>query len=86
MTRLLLVLLIFSPAIPFTDDATGYGPVFEEQPQDAIYAEEAPEAKFSMNCRARANPPATYKYCTPHTSTVQYPSVPEMLPEELALP
>ncbi|XP_018603052.1 contactin 1b isoform X2 [Scleropages formosus] len=75
MTRLLLVLLIFSPAIPFTgallfgdipriygDDATGYGPVFEEQPQDAIYAEEAPEAKFSMNCRARANPPATYKW------------------------
>uniref|UniRef100_A0A3Q3JEG8 Contactin 1 n=1 Tax=Monopterus albus TaxID=43700 RepID=A0A3Q3JEG8_MONAL len=27
-----------------------------------IYPEEAPEAKIIMNCRARANPPATYKW------------------------
>ncbi|KAJ8373251.1 hypothetical protein AAFF_G00266980 [Aldrovandia affinis] len=44
------------------NDATGYGPVFEEQPLDLIYPEESPEAKISMNCRARANPPATYKW------------------------
>lgn len=44
------------------DEATGYGPVFEEQPVDTIYPEEAPEAKITMNCRARANPPATYKW------------------------
>uniref|UniRef100_A0A8D0ALN8 Contactin 1 n=1 Tax=Sander lucioperca TaxID=283035 RepID=A0A8D0ALN8_SANLU len=44
------------------DEATGYGPVFEEQPVDTIYPEESPEAKITMSCRARANPPATYKW------------------------
>ncbi|MBN3298345.1 CNTN1 protein, partial [Amia calva] len=39
-----------------------YGPVFEEQPIDTIYPEEAPEDKITLNCRARANPPATYKW------------------------
>lgn len=43
------------------DEATGYGPVFEEQPVDTIYPEESPEAKITMSCRARATPPATYK-------------------------
>uniref|UniRef100_A0A8D0DES8 Contactin 1 n=1 Tax=Sander lucioperca TaxID=283035 RepID=A0A8D0DES8_SANLU len=42
--------------------STGYGPVFEEQPVDTIYPEESPEAKITMSCRARANPPATYKW------------------------
>uniref|UniRef100_A0A667WN09 Contactin 1 n=1 Tax=Myripristis murdjan TaxID=586833 RepID=A0A667WN09_9TELE len=36
--------------------------LFEEQPVDTIYPEESPEAKITMNCRARANPPATYKW------------------------
>ncbi|XP_046889540.1 contactin-1a-like [Hypomesus transpacificus] len=40
----------------------GQGPVFEEQPVDTIYPEESPEAKITMSCRARANPPATYKW------------------------
>ncbi|KAL4612745.1 contactin-1 isoform X1 [Arapaima gigas] len=75
MSRPLLLLLTLSLAIPSTtallfgdkpriygEDATGYGPVFEEQPQDTIYIEDTPDAKFSMNCRARANPPATYKW------------------------
>ncbi|XP_069551350.1 contactin-1a isoform X1 [Brachyistius frenatus] len=44
------------------DEATGYGPVFEEQPVDTIYPEESPEAKITMNCRARASPPATYNW------------------------
>ncbi|XP_074488436.1 contactin-1a [Sebastes fasciatus] len=44
------------------DEATGYGPVFEEQPVDTIYPEESPEAKITMSCRARAHPPATYKW------------------------
>ncbi|KAJ8374120.1 hypothetical protein SKAU_G00047000 [Synaphobranchus kaupii] len=69
-----LLLLVFSMCFSTTgalffdipriygDDATGYGPVFEEQPQDLIYPEESAEAKISMNCRARANPPATYKW------------------------
>uniref|UniRef100_A0A8D0AFU1 Contactin 1 n=1 Tax=Sander lucioperca TaxID=283035 RepID=A0A8D0AFU1_SANLU len=46
----------------YEDEATGYGPVFEEQPVDTIYPEESPEAKITMSCRARANPPATYKW------------------------
>uniref|UniRef100_A0A4W5QUR0 Contactin 1 n=1 Tax=Hucho hucho TaxID=62062 RepID=A0A4W5QUR0_9TELE len=45
-----------------SDDATGYGPVFEDQPVDTIYPEESPEAKITMSCRARANPPATYTW------------------------
>uniref|UniRef100_A0A669D359 Contactin 1 n=1 Tax=Oreochromis niloticus TaxID=8128 RepID=A0A669D359_ORENI len=47
-------------------EVTGYGPVFEEQPVDTIYPEESPEAKITMNCRARANPPATYKWKLDH--------------------
>uniref|UniRef100_UPI0037E7536E contactin-1a-like n=1 Tax=Semicossyphus pulcher TaxID=241346 RepID=UPI0037E7536E len=46
----------------YGDEATGYGPVFEEQPVDTIYPEESPEAKITMICRARASPPATYKW------------------------
>ncbi|XP_019748958.1 contactin-1a [Hippocampus comes] len=44
------------------DEATGYGPVFEEQPVDTIYPEELLEDKITMSCRARASPPAAYKW------------------------
>lgn len=47
--------------LSLADEATGYGPVFEEQPVETIYPEESPEDKITMNCRARASPPATYK-------------------------
>uniref|UniRef100_A0AAV2L3E5 Contactin 1 n=1 Tax=Knipowitschia caucasica TaxID=637954 RepID=A0AAV2L3E5_KNICA len=40
----------------------GFGPLFEEQPVDTIYPEESPESKITMSCRARADPPATYKW------------------------
>uniref|UniRef100_A0A8C9WDZ6 Contactin 1 n=1 Tax=Scleropages formosus TaxID=113540 RepID=A0A8C9WDZ6_SCLFO len=43
-------------------DESGFGPVFEEQPMDTIYPEESPEEKITMSCRARANPPATYRW------------------------
>ncbi|XP_054631456.1 contactin-1a isoform X1 [Dunckerocampus dactyliophorus] len=46
----------------YGDEATGYGPVFEEQPVDTIYPEESPDDKITMSCRARASPPATYKW------------------------
>ncbi|XP_071350262.1 contactin-1a-like [Trachinotus anak] len=66
-----LLVLSLSPAdasfhgeIPdfYRDETTGYGPVFEEQPVDTIYPEESLEAKITLNCRARANPPAKYKW------------------------
>lgn len=44
-----------------SDDSSGYGPVFEEQPFDTIYPEESQEDKIIMSCRAQASPPATYK-------------------------
>ncbi|RVE71610.1 hypothetical protein OJAV_G00053470 [Oryzias javanicus] len=44
------------------DGAVGFGPVFEEQPADTIYPEESLEARITMNCQAKANPPATYKW------------------------
>ncbi|XP_074533175.1 contactin-1a [Halichoeres trimaculatus] len=70
---ILLHLLVLSPSpadasvheeVPdfYADETTGYGPVFEEQPVDTIYPEESPEAKITMSCRARASPPATYKW------------------------
>lgn len=43
------------------EDATGYGPIFEEEPVDVVYTEDSPDKRISMNCRARANPPATYR-------------------------
>lgn len=49
-----------------SDDATGYGPIFEEEPIDVVYTEGSPDERISMNCRARANPPATYRL---HTHT-----------------
>ncbi|XP_061577050.1 contactin-1a [Cololabis saira] len=51
----------------YRDEAAGFGPVFEEQPVDTIYPEESPEAKITMNCRAIANPPATYKWTLNNT-------------------
>uniref|UniRef100_A0A4W4HMQ1 Contactin 1b n=1 Tax=Electrophorus electricus TaxID=8005 RepID=A0A4W4HMQ1_ELEEL len=45
-----------------SEEATGFGPIFEEEPLDTVYAEDSPEAKISMNCRVRANPPATIKW------------------------
>lgn len=45
----------------FSEEATGYGPIFEEEPVDVFYSEDSPDGRISMNCRARANPPATYR-------------------------
>lgn len=56
-----LDVIFVPPCFSLADEATGYGPVFEEQPVETIYPEESPEAKITMNCRARASPPATYK-------------------------
>uniref|UniRef100_A0A667XYD3 Contactin 1b n=1 Tax=Myripristis murdjan TaxID=586833 RepID=A0A667XYD3_9TELE len=52
-----LLLLVLS-----SSDATGYGPIFEEEPLDVVYTEDSPDGRISMNCRARANPPASYRW------------------------
>ncbi|XP_043084508.1 contactin-1a [Puntigrus tetrazona] len=57
------------PAV-FGDEASGYGPVFEEQPVDTIYPEESPEDKIIMSCRTRANPAATYRWRLDKTDIV----------------
>ncbi|XP_067293393.1 contactin-1a [Pseudorasbora parva] len=54
----------------FGDEASGFGPVFEEQPVDTIYPEESPEDKISMSCRTRANPPASYRWRLNNTDIV----------------
>ncbi|KAK7880272.1 hypothetical protein WMY93_030639 [Mugilogobius chulae] len=38
------------------------GPVFEEQPSSVIYPEGLSEGKVTLSCRARANPPASYRW------------------------
>uniref|UniRef100_A0A669FBA5 Contactin 1b n=1 Tax=Oreochromis niloticus TaxID=8128 RepID=A0A669FBA5_ORENI len=63
-TALLLLALSSFPSLTgkkTNDDATGYGPIFEEEPVDVVYIEDSPDGRISMNCRARANPPATYR-------------------------
>ncbi|KGL83266.1 Contactin-2, partial [Tinamus guttatus] len=39
-----------------------YGPVFEEQPVNTLFPEGSAEEKVTLACRARASPPATYRW------------------------
>uniref|UniRef100_A0A8C3KPW7 Contactin 2 n=1 Tax=Calidris pygmaea TaxID=425635 RepID=A0A8C3KPW7_9CHAR len=39
-----------------------YGPVFEEQPVHTLFPEGSAEEKVTLSCRARASPPATYRW------------------------
>uniref|UniRef100_A0A8V5HIE9 Uncharacterized protein n=1 Tax=Melopsittacus undulatus TaxID=13146 RepID=A0A8V5HIE9_MELUD len=39
-----------------------YGPVFEEQPAHTLFPEGSAEEKVILACRARASPPATYRW------------------------
>uniref|UniRef100_A0A8C7JKM0 Contactin 1b n=1 Tax=Oncorhynchus kisutch TaxID=8019 RepID=A0A8C7JKM0_ONCKI len=54
--------VLFGEPRIFGDDATGYGPIFEEEPLDIVYTKESPDRLISMNCRARANPAPTYRW------------------------
>uniref|UniRef100_A0A8C5LUX6 Contactin 2 n=1 Tax=Leptobrachium leishanense TaxID=445787 RepID=A0A8C5LUX6_9ANUR len=40
----------------------GYGPVFEEQPQNTLFPEGSTEGQVTLSCRARAIPSATYRW------------------------
>ncbi|XP_010221676.1 PREDICTED: contactin-2 [Tinamus guttatus] len=42
--------------------ARSYGPVFEEQPVNTLFPEGSAEEKVTLACRARASPPATYRW------------------------
>ncbi|XP_066559318.1 contactin-2 isoform X2 [Amia ocellicauda] len=42
--------------------ASGYGPVFEEQPSSLLFPDGLTEEKVNLGCRARASPPATYRW------------------------
>ena len=59
---LILVCELTNYCSNFSEDATGYGPIFEEEPVDVVYTEDSPDKRISMNCRARANPPASYRF------------------------
>uniref|UniRef100_A0A8D0XAM2 Contactin-3 n=2 Tax=Sus scrofa TaxID=9823 RepID=A0A8D0XAM2_PIG len=39
-----------------------FGPVFEDQPLGLLFPEESTEEKVTLACRARASPPATYRW------------------------
>ncbi|XP_025061329.1 contactin-2 isoform X2 [Alligator sinensis] len=39
-----------------------YGPIFEEQPVNTLFPEGSTEEKITLACRARASPPATYRW------------------------
>ncbi|EQB78148.1 contactin-2 precursor [Camelus ferus] len=39
-----------------------FGPVFEDQPLSLLFPEESTEEKVTLACRARASPPATYRW------------------------
>ncbi|XP_039196610.1 contactin-1 isoform X3 [Crotalus tigris] len=54
--------MIHGITVHIRDELKGYGPIFEEQPIDTVYPEESPDAKVSMNCRARGIPTPTYKW------------------------
>nr|XP_033773484.1 contactin-2 isoform X2 [Geotrypetes seraphini] len=64
-----LACLLFSSAVfsmsvwcPIECTTSNYGPVFEEQPANTLFPEGSKEERASFSCRARANPPATYRW------------------------
>ncbi|XP_012934086.1 contactin-2 isoform X2 [Heterocephalus glaber] len=66
---LLLLLLLATRALvssPAWNLAQGspaaFGPVFEDQPLGLLFPEESTEEQVTLVCRARASPPATYRW------------------------
>nr|XP_008533929.1 PREDICTED: LOW QUALITY PROTEIN: contactin-2-like [Equus przewalskii] len=58
---LLLVAVALVSASSEVAPAT-FGPVFEDQPLGLLFPEESTEEKVTLACRARASPPATYRW------------------------
>ncbi|KAM4700365.1 contactin-2 [Discoglossus pictus] len=63
-TLLLFSFVILSlTALSTPEESLGrYGPVFEEQPQNSLFPEGSVEEQVTLSCRARANPPASYRW------------------------
>ncbi|XP_028925266.1 contactin-2 [Ornithorhynchus anatinus] len=57
-----LAILSFSAWSPAQSSPGTYGPIFEDQPISALFPEESREEKVTLACRARASPPATYRW------------------------
>ncbi|MBZ3880677.1 Contactin-2 [Sciurus carolinensis] len=55
--------LVTSPAWSLTQGSPAtFGPVFEDQPVGLLFPEESTEEQVTLACRARASPPATYRW------------------------
>ncbi|XP_053772136.1 contactin-2 [Desmodus rotundus] len=65
-SHLLLLLAVALVCCPAWSSALGspatFGPVFEDQPLSLLFPEESTEEKVTLACRARASPPATYRW------------------------
>ncbi|XP_034523003.1 contactin-2 isoform X2 [Ailuropoda melanoleuca] len=65
-SHLLLLVAVALVSSPAQSSARGspatFGPVFEDQPLGLLFPEESTEEKVTLACRARASPPATYRW------------------------
>ncbi|XP_016071256.1 PREDICTED: contactin-2 isoform X1 [Miniopterus natalensis] len=60
---LVAVALVSSPAWSSAQGSPAtFGPIFEDQPLSLLFPEESTEEKVTLACRARASPPATYRW------------------------
>uniref|UniRef100_A0A8D0XE68 Contactin-3 n=2 Tax=Sus scrofa TaxID=9823 RepID=A0A8D0XE68_PIG len=62
---LLWLPLMLSPSAAWSSargSQATFGPVFEDQPLGLLFPEESTEEKVTLACRARASPPATYRW------------------------
>ncbi|XP_011371413.2 contactin-2 [Pteropus vampyrus] len=60
---LVAVVLVSCPAQSSAPGSPAtFGPVFEDQPLSLLFPEESTEEKVTLACRARASPPATYRW------------------------
>uniref|UniRef100_A0A8D0X9N5 Contactin-2 n=1 Tax=Sus scrofa TaxID=9823 RepID=A0A8D0X9N5_PIG len=65
MGRAALRPLMLSPSAAWSSargSQATFGPVFEDQPLGLLFPEESTEEKVTLACRARASPPATYRW------------------------
>ncbi|ELW47726.1 Contactin-2 [Tupaia chinensis] len=64
--HLLLLALVAFVSSPAWSAARGslatFGPVFEDQPLSLLFPEESTEEQVTLACRARASPPASYRW------------------------